>query len=90
MGKKRKASGRALDPERSEVNAEGDRKLTIKTWEDVADSEDEFHINRDRILLEEGSERKRQRRLQEEGINIFKRVVHCRLTVADTLCRSNI
>lgn len=68
MGKKRKASDRALDPERSEVTVEEDPKLTIKTWEDVADSEDEFHINRDRILLEEGSEQKRQRRLQEEGV----------------------
>ncbi|KAL9099857.1 MAG: hypothetical protein Q9163_004705 [Psora crenata] len=41
-------------------------KLAINTFEDVADSEDEFHINRDKILLEEGPAQKRQRISQEE------------------------
>jgi hypothetical protein len=50
---------RQLDP--------ADARLRINTWEDVADSGDEFHINRDKILLEEGPARKKQRRLQDEG-----------------------
>jgi hypothetical protein len=67
MTRKRKATSRhdarneakALDP--------ADARLRINTWEDVADSEDEFHINRDRILLEEGPARKKRRHLQDEG-----------------------
>jgi len=67
MGKKRKASGRAsgegircgIDPSAA--------KLRISTYEDVADSEDEFHLNREKILLDEGPDRKRQRRREEEG-----------------------
>ena len=73
MGKKRKASGRPFGYNKpQELNA-ADSKLRIKTYEDVADSEDEFHINRDKILLEEGPAQKRQRKLQEEGgvVNII-------------------
>ena len=43
-------------------------KLRISSYEDVADAEDEFHINRDKILLEDGPGRKRQRRIEEGGI----------------------
>ena len=46
---------------------ENDQKKVINTYKDVADSEDEFFINRDRILLEEGPEQKRQRILEEDG-----------------------
>lgn len=43
-------------------------KLAITTYEDVADSEDEFHINRDKVLLnEEPHAAKRQRKSREEG-----------------------
>ncbi|KAL8741310.1 MAG: hypothetical protein Q9190_006073, partial [Brigantiaea leucoxantha] len=45
---------------------ENDQKKVINTYKDVADSEDEFFINRDRILLEEGPEQKRQRILEED------------------------
>ena len=67
MGRKRKAdskfSGNALhkDVDTSEA------KLRINTYEDVADSQDEFHINQDKILLEEGPAQKKRRRYQEEG-----------------------
>ena len=67
MGKKRKASGRPYGHNKSQELNDADSKLRINTYEDVADSEDEFHINRDKILLEEGPAQKRQRRLQEEG-----------------------
>ena len=67
MGKKRKAGGRPFGrDEPQEMNA-ADSKLRINTYEDVADSEDEFHINRDKVLLEEGPAQKRQRKIQEEG-----------------------
>jgi U3 small nucleolar RNA-associated protein 3 len=60
MAKKRKStkpSGRE-DEEPS--------KLVINSWEDVADSGDEFHMNRDKILLDEGPSRKRRRQLEED------------------------
>ena len=67
MGKKRKVLDR--DPGIDESREESGRgsKLRIDAFEDVADSEDEFHINRDKILLEEGPAQKRQRKLHEEG-----------------------
>lgn len=68
MAKKRKASSYFDRPQRDpgEVNA-ADAKLRIDTYEDVADSEDEFHINRDKILLDEGPTVKRRRQIQEQG-----------------------
>ena len=67
MGKKRKASVRPFRHNKPQELSDADSKLRINTYEDVADSEDEFHINRDKILLEEGPAQKRQRKLQEEG-----------------------
>lgn len=65
MAKKRKAGGRAYgEPTKQK---DDDSKLAISTWEDVADSEDEFHINRDKVLLDEGPTAKRLRKFQEEG-----------------------
>ena len=67
MGKKRKASGRPFGRNKPQEISDADSKLRINTYEDVADSEDEFHINRDKILLEEGPAQKRQRKIQEDG-----------------------
>lgn len=64
MGKKRKAGGRYGD---SKAPKEENTKLAIDTYEDVADSEDEFHINRDKILLEDGPAAKKLRKWREEG-----------------------
>ena len=72
MGKKRKAGGTTNGDPNSRKKAPGNSKLKINTFEDVADSEDEFHINRDKILLEEGPAQKRQRKLREEGMSISK------------------
>lgn len=66
MGRKRKANTSRADE--AQFPDEEDSRRIINTYEDVADSEDEFFINRDKILLEEGPNQKRQRRLQEEGI----------------------
>ena len=67
MGKKRKANGRPFGRDESRELSDADSKLRINTYEDVADSEDEFHINRDKILLEESPAQKKQRKIQEHG-----------------------
>ena len=66
MGKKRKAGGQTVANGHQESHDYG-KKLHVKTFEDVADSEDEFHINQDKILLEEGPAQKRQRKIREDG-----------------------
>jgi U3 small nucleolar RNA-associated protein 3 len=66
MGKKRKHSAptqtgpREVDPKEAKLGP-------IRTYEDVADSEDEFHINRDKVLLDEGPGAKRRRKYDEDG-----------------------
>lgn len=66
MGKKRRANSKPFGQQEFSDGLEGDSKLKLNTWEDVADSEDEFYINRDKIHLEEGPARKKQRELDEE------------------------
>lgn len=67
MAKKRKASGRSSTG--TEPQSSG--KLgPINTYEDIADSEDEFHINRDKVLLDEAPDAKRRRKWQEEGVSL--------------------
>ena len=79
MGKKRKASGRPFGRDEPRELNEADSKLRINTYEDVPDSEDEFHINRDKILLEEGPAQKRQRKIREEGKASYSVHLLCRL-----------
>ena len=67
MGKKRKAGGKLFAQTGPKEIDEADAKLRVNTYEDVADSEDEFHINRDKILLGENSQQRKRRKLQEEG-----------------------
>ncbi len=43
----------------------GSSKKRIRDFEDVANSDDEFHLNRDKVLLDEAPEAKRRRREQE-------------------------
>ncbi|KAL8938766.1 MAG: hypothetical protein Q9216_003712 [Gyalolechia sp. 2 TL-2023] len=66
MAKKRKASNQKAGRQTNGRDQEPNSKLTINTYEDVADSEDEFFINRDKILLDEGPEQKRRRKIQED------------------------
>ena len=69
MAKRRRSAKKSTDGvEASEEHANG--KLgPITTYEDVADSEDEFHTNRDKILLEDGPDDRRRRALEEEGMS---------------------
>lgn len=68
MAKKRKAAGRFANAE-TEIGFEkkGGKMGPITTFEDVADTEDEFHINRDKVLLDDGPGAKRRRKYAEEG-----------------------
>ena len=67
MTKKRKAGGRPFGENEIRHERDGDSKLRVNTYEDVADSDDEFHINRDKVLLEESPTQKRLRRAHEQG-----------------------
>lgn len=69
MAKKRKASGRsAPSKEENGFEVSGGLMGPISTYEDVADSEDEFHINRDKVMLDDGPDAKRRRKHQEDGM----------------------
>lgn len=66
MAKKRKGSSRS-GPKSPKEFDEKDAKIgTISTYEDVADSEDDFHIQRDKVMLDDGPEAKRQRKWADE------------------------
>ena len=69
MAKKRKASGRSTAPEKVQDDGSKRVRLNINSYEDVADSDDEFHINRDKVMLEEGPDAKRRRKWQEQGLS---------------------
>lgn len=60
MGKKRKAGrpAQGKEPERTKFDIE----------ERFDDSEDDFQAGRDQILLEEGPDAKRRRRVAEQGM----------------------
>ncbi|CZS90915.1 related to SAS10 protein, involved in silencing [Rhynchosporium agropyri] len=70
MPKKRKAAGRfdAASKAENGFEAKGGKMGPITSYEDVADSEDEFHISRDKVLLDEGPDAKRRRKYQEEDL----------------------
>jgi U3 small nucleolar RNA-associated protein 3 len=75
MAKKRKiSSSRATGPK--EFNVKDGKLGPIRTYEDVADSEDEFHINRDKVMLDDGPDAKRRRKHAEEGNEILKEYRH--------------
>ncbi|EOA81944.1 uncharacterized protein SETTUDRAFT_165485 [Exserohilum turcica Et28A] len=62
MAKKRKAAGAGAP----KAPVQEDSRMRIHTYEDVADSEDEFHMNRDKVLLDEGPVAKKMRKYREE------------------------
>ncbi|KAL2003957.1 hypothetical protein VTN02DRAFT_1476 [Thermoascus thermophilus] len=65
MGKKRKAGGRPFG-QTSEKENEPAMRTKYDINETFDESEDEFQAGRDQILLEEGPEAKRRRKLQEQ------------------------
>ncbi|KAK7428920.1 something about silencing protein 10 [Neonectria magnoliae] len=67
MAKKRKASGRNAQPSGpKELDPSEARLEPVTTFEDVADSEDEYFMSRDRILLEDEPISKRRRKEDED------------------------
>ncbi|KAK4506991.1 hypothetical protein PRZ48_000725 [Zasmidium cellare] len=66
MAKKRKASGRSQESSGPAELDPRDSKKRINTYEDVADSDDEFHLNQDEIRLGEEPEAKRRRKWAEQ------------------------
>lgn len=70
MAKKRKASSAGAASKSDVVDDSNKRtRMRINTYEDVAGSDDEFHINRDKVMLDDGPEAKRRRKAQEDGTN---------------------
>lgn len=66
MAKKRKAPAQAKDPQEApELDARDSRKR-ITSYKDVADSDDEFHLNQDEIRLGEEPQAKRRRKWAEQ------------------------
>ena len=68
MGKNRKSSSQKPVRQSASGPSKDDSRRTINSYEDVADSEDEFFINRDKILLDEGPVQKKRRKIEEEGM----------------------
>ncbi|KIN06294.1 hypothetical protein OIDMADRAFT_141894 [Oidiodendron maius Zn] len=67
MAKKRKVSSHPVaGSPPAGWNDEGGRLGAINSYEDIADSEDEFHINRDTVMLDDEPDAKRRRKWQEE------------------------
>jgi U3 small nucleolar RNA-associated protein 3 len=67
MGKKRKASGRNAQPTGPrEVDPADARLGPINSYEDVANSEDEYFLGRDKLMLEDGPGSKRQKRADDD------------------------
>lgn len=67
MSRKRKAGAAPFGGSANRKSSRKESRLSINTYEDVADSEDEFHGGRDKILLEEGPIQRKQRRVEESG-----------------------
>ena len=68
MVRRKKGGGRPFGQERTTASRPHDEsRLAISTYEDVPDSEDEFLINRDKILLDEAPAQKKFRLAREEG-----------------------
>ncbi|ELR09332.1 hypothetical protein VC83_02752 [Pseudogymnoascus destructans] len=66
MAKKRKGSGRVAPSGPKEFDGKDGKLRPITSYRDVADEEDDFHINRDKVMLDEGPEAKRQRKWAEQ------------------------
>ncbi|KAI1384723.1 Sas10 C-terminal domain-containing protein [Hypoxylon trugodes] len=67
MAKKRKASNAPSGPKGPREYDPSDARLgPITTFEDVADSEEEYFMNQDEILFDNGPKSKKQKRKEEE------------------------
>lgn len=68
MAKKRKApSGQSKSRSVPEDDFNKRVRLNVDSYQDVAGSDDEFHMGRDKVLLDEGASQKRLRKKREQG-----------------------
>jgi U3 small nucleolar RNA-associated protein 3 len=82
MSKKRREPSHSANKEnRNGFEERGGKLGPITTYEDVADSEDEFHIQRDKILLDEGPDAKRRRKWAEQGLMLSPKSSKCLLLI---------
>lgn len=68
MAKKRKAPGSSKTKAAPEEDFNKRVRLNVDSYEDVAGSDDEFQIGRDKVLLDEAPADKRARKLREDGM----------------------
>jgi U3 small nucleolar RNA-associated protein 3 len=66
MAKRKRKTSSQNGP--STANERHSSKLAVNSWEDVADSEDEYLLKREKILLDEGPDAKRRRKVAEDGL----------------------
>lgn len=73
MAKRKRGSGLRSDASKAPSAAEDKAasKLRFTTYEDLADSEDEFHINRDKIALSDDRDAKRSRQVEGMIMRLF-------------------
>ncbi|KAL8334707.1 hypothetical protein RB598_009114 [Gaeumannomyces tritici] len=68
MGKKRKASRQPVAPSGPRDVDPADARLLVNSYEDIADSEEEYFMNKDKILLEDGPSAKRRKADKEDDM----------------------
>ncbi len=69
MAKRKRGGAHAQSQQRRPSFDENQKvKLNVNSYEDVAGSDDEFHLNREKIFLDNGPDAKRRRRLEEQGM----------------------
>ncbi|KLU81496.1 hypothetical protein MAPG_00584 [Magnaporthiopsis poae ATCC 64411] len=68
MGKKRKASRQPVAPSGPRDVDPADARLQVNSYEDIADSEEEYFINKDKILLDDGPISKRRKAEKEDAM----------------------
>lgn len=70
MGKRKRGPSTKNAEPASEYQDRTANKLALKSYEDVADSEDEFMAHRDQILLDNGPIAKKRRQTEDEAIEL--------------------
>ncbi|KAL8365974.1 hypothetical protein RB595_004653 [Gaeumannomyces hyphopodioides] len=68
MGKKRKASRQPVAPSGPKGVDPADARLQVNSYEDIADSEEEYFMNKDKILLDDGPSAKRRKADKEDAM----------------------
>lgn len=68
MGKKRKASRQPVAPSGPRDVDPDDARLQVNSYEDIADSEEEYFINKDKVLLDDSPSAKRRKAEKEDAM----------------------